>query len=297
MTIFISLFLLIIVLIINFFYRKRAKELEERNKKLTALTVDNTKVNQQLQNTLSLLSGANQKLKDLDRLKDDFVSIASHELRTPMTAIRSYAWMALHRSDTPLSKNLEKYIIRILLSTERMINLINDMLNISRIETNRIEINPEPVDLISLSKDIADEVYYSKSRDKNIQFVLLEQPIPKVLADPEKLREVLINIVGNALKFSYPHGKITIGFFTDGKVVETYVKDEGSGISREDLGKLFQKFGRLDNSYTATASSGGSGLGLYISKKLIELMHGRIWAISEGEGKGATFTFSLPVAI
>lgn len=296
MIIFISLFLLIIVLIINFFYIKRAKELEERNKKLEALTADNAKINQELQNTLSLLSGANQKLKELDRLKDDFVSITSHELRTPMTAIRSYAWMALHKSDTPLSKNLEKYIIRILLSTERMINLVNDMLSISRIETNRIEVNPEPVDLISLCKDIADEVYYSKATDKNIKFVLLEQPIPKVLADPEKLREVLINIVGNALKFSPAGGKITIGFFTDGKVVETFVKDEGSGISKEDLGRLFQKFGRLDSSYTATASSGGSGLGLYISKKLIELMHGKIWASSGGEGKGATFTFSLPVA-
>ncbi|KKQ77476.1 MAG: hypothetical protein US99_C0039G0010 [Candidatus Daviesbacteria bacterium GW2011_GWF2_38_6] len=297
MIIFISLFLLAIVLVINFFYIKRAKELEERNKKLEVLTAENAKVNQELQNTLSLLTSANQKLKDLDRLKDDFVSITSHELRTPMTAIRSYAWMALHKSDTPLSKNLEKYIIRILLSTERMINLVNDMLSISRIETNRIEINPESIDLISICKDIVDEVYYSKATDKNIKFVLLEQPIPKVLADPEKLREVLINIVGNALKFSHTGGRITIGFFTDGKVVETFVKDEGSGIGKEDLGRLFQKFGRLDNSYTATASSGGSGLGLYISKKLIELMHGRIWAGSGGEDKGATFTFSLPVAL
>lgn len=296
MIIFISLFLLTIVLIINFFYIKRAKELEDRNQKLEVLTEDNTKINQELQNTLSLLSGTNQKLKELDRLKDDFVSITSHELRTPMTAIRSYAWMALHKSDTPLSKNLEKYIIRILLSTERMINLVNDMLSISRIETNRIEINLEPIDLISICKDIVDEVYYSKATDKNIKFVLLEQPIPKVLADPEKLREVLINIVGNALKFSHEGGKITIGFFTDGKVVETFIKDEGSGISKEDLGRLFQKFGRLDNSYTATASSGGSGLGLYISKKLIELMAGKIWASSEGEGKGSTFTFSLSVA-
>lgn len=295
MILFLSVGLLIIILIINFLYNRRTKDLEQRNKELEALTLDNAQVYQKLRAVLNHLADANQRLKELDQLKDEFVSVTSHELRTPMTAIRSYAWMALHRSNMPLTKNLEEYIIRILLSTERMIKLVNDMLNVSRIESRRIEINPEPVDLISLCKDIMDEVYYSKATDKNIQFLLLEQPIPKVFADPEKLREVLINIVGNALKFSPRGGKITIGFFTDGKVVETYVKDEGSGISKEDLGRLFQKFGRLDSSYVATASSGGSGLGLYISKKLIELMKGRIWAVSEGEGKGATFTLSLPV--
>lgn len=292
----VSVGLLIIILIINFFYNRRAKDLQERNKKLEALTLDNAKVNRELQNTLSLLSVANKKLKELDNLKDEFVSVTSHELRTPMTAIRSYSWMALHRSDVQLSAKLEKYLVRILLSTERMINLVNDLLNISRIESGRIEINPEAIDLISLCQDIIDEVYYSKATDKKIQFLLLEQKVPKVFADPEKLRQVLINIVGNALKFSLAGGKISIGFFTDGKVVETYVKDEGFGISREDLGRLFQKFGRLDNTYTAAATAGGTGLGLYISKSLIILMHGKIWASSEGPGKGATFTLSLPVA-
>lgn len=263
---------------------------------LVGLTVQDSILYTILHSTTSKLQEANNRLKELDELKDEFVSVTSHELRTPMTAIRSYAWMALHRSDMPLSKTMEKYIVRILISAERMINLVSDMLNISRIESGRIEINPEPLDLILLCRDILDEVYYSKAMEKNIQFQLLEQQIPKVFADPEKLRQVLLNIVGNALKFSPLGGKITIGFFTDGKVVETYLKDQGPGISQEDMGKLFQKFGRLDNSYTATATSGGTGLGLYISRSLIELMHGRIWAISEGVGKGATFTFALPVA-
>lgn len=290
MIIFISLFLLTIVLIINFFYIKRAKELEDRNKKLEALTVENSKVNRQL-------SEANQKLKDLDKVKDEFVSITSHELRTPMTAIRSYAWMALHRSDTPLSKTMEKYLVRVLISTERMINLVNDMLNISRIESGRVEISLEPVDMISLCRDIVDEVYYSKSTAKDIQITLLEESLPKVSADPEKLRQVLINVVGNAVKFSPHGGKVTIGFFADGKTVETYVKDQGPGISKVDLGRLFQKFGRLDNTYTDAATVPGSGLGLFISKSLIELMRGKIWASSEGLGKGTTFTIAMPVAV
>lgn len=242
------------------------------------------------------LQEANSRLKTMDKLKDDFVSIASHELRTPMTAIRSYAWMALNRADIHLSETMEKYIARILISTERLINLVNDMLNVSRIESGRIEINPEPVDLLSLAKDIVDELYYSKSPEKKVEFVVLEKPIPKVLADPDKLRQVFLNLVGNSLKFTPAGGKIVFDFFTDGKVVETSVSDNGVGMSKEDLSKLFSKFGRLDNSYTAAATSGGTGLGLYISKNLVELMHGKIWADSEGLNKGATFIVSLPVA-
>ncbi len=237
----------------------------------------------------------NAKLHELDKLKDDFISVASHELRTPMTAIRSYAWMALHKSDIPLSEKMEKYLVRVLMSTERLIKLVNDMLNISRIESQRIEIKPEPIDMILLCKDIIDEVYYSKSTEKQVQMILEEQKIPKVFADSEKLREVLINLVGNALKFTALGKKITISFFTDGKVLETFVKDEGVGISKDDLGKLFKKFARLDNSYSMIATSGGTGLGLYICKSLIELMGGRIWVSSEGLGKGSTFAFSLPV--
>lgn len=263
---------------------------------LVGLTVQNSKLYTSLRETSVQLQEANQKLKELDQLKDDFVSVASHELRTPMTAIRSYAWMALHRSDVPISEKLQKYLIRVLISTERLINLVNDLLNISRIESGKIEINPEAVDMITLCKDIIDEVYYSKSTQKKANFVLLEEKLPQVFADPDKLRQVVLNIVGNALKFSPPDGDITIGFLTDGKIVETYIKDQGPGISKDDSSRLFKKFGRLDNSYQATATSGGTGLGLFISKNLIELMHGKIWANSEGVGKGATFTFSLPVA-
>ncbi len=263
---------------------------------LVGISLQNAKLFTSLTFTTNQLTIANKRLKQLDQLKDDFVSIASHELRTPMTAIRSYAWMALHRAGVPLSKSLEKYLVRVLISTERLINMVNDMLNISRIESGRIEINPEPVDLISLAKDIVDEVYFSKSREKNIQFAILEKPTPKVFADPEKLRQVFLNLVGNSLKFTPAGGRITFDFFSDGKVVEIGVSDTGVGISKDDLSKLFHKFSRLDNSYTAAATSGGTGLGLYISKNLVELMHGRIWATSEGLNKGTTVKVALPVA-
>lgn len=263
---------------------------------LIGLALQDSQLYTSLKNTTGRLEIVNKRLHELDRLKDDFVSIASHELRTPMAAIRSYAWMALHRSGMSLSPNMEKYLARILISTERLINLVNDMLNVSRIESGRIEINPEPIDVISLIKDIVDEVYYSKSEEKSIEFIVMSKQVPKVFADPEKLRQVLLNLVGNSLKFTPSGGKITFDTFSDGKVVEISVSDTGVGISKEDMSKLFQKFSRLDNSYTAAATSGGTGLGLYISKNLVELMHGRIKVSSEGLNRGTTFTVSLPVA-
>lgn len=237
----------------------------------------------------------NAKLNQLDKLKDDFVSVASHELRTPMTAIRSYVWMALHRSDIPLSQKLERYLYRTLVSTERLIKLVNDMLNVSRIEAGRIEINPQEFDIVSLVKEVAEEVK-AKADEKRLQLLVLEHKVSPIFADPDKVHQILLNLIGNCLKFSYPGGIITIDFFTDGKMVEISVKDTGSGIARDDLSRLFRKFSRLDNSYTAISTSGGTGLGLYISKSLVELMHGKIWANSEGIDHGSTFAFSLPIA-
>ena len=260
-----------------------------------ARSLDHVLLYQNLKITSQKLAEANQKLKELDQLKDEFVSIASHELRTPMTAIRSYSWMALYKSDIPLSAKLKKYLYRTLVSTERLINLVSDMLNVSRIEAGRIEIAPKPFDIQKLVTEVMDEVVV-KANEKSLHLEVKQDNIPEVFADSDKVHQVLLNLVGNALKFTPSGGTISVEFFTDGRMVETSVKDSGVGISKDDLSQLFKKFGRLDSSYVAISTSGGTGLGLYISKSLIELMHGRIRAASEGEGTGSTFTFSLPVA-
>lgn len=262
---------------------------------LVGLAVQNSILFTSLKETTTQLEVANARLKELDQLKDDFVSIASHELRTPMTAIRSYVWMALNRADISLSETMKKYLSRTLISTERLINLVNDMLNVSRIEAGRIEIKPQSFDLQTWVEDVVSEVG-PKAAEKMIQLEVKKDKIPQVFADPDKVSEVLMNLLGNALKFTPFEGKIVVSFFTDGRVVETSVKDSGVGISRDDLSRLFQKFGKLDNSYVAISTSSGTGLGLYISKNLVELSGGKIWATSEGLGKGSTFTFSLPVA-
>ena len=262
---------------------------------VVGIALENAMLYQDLLVTGRELEKANTRLKELDSLKDEFVSVASHELRTPMTAIRSYAWMALHKSDIPLSQKLKRYLYRTLISTERLINLVSDMLNLSRIESGKIEVNPASFNLLELVKEVIEDVRL-KAAEKKLEILILEEKLPEVFADPEKVVQILLNLVGNALKFTFPGGIITVSFFTDGNFVEVSIKDNGQGIARDDLGKLFKKFGRLDASYVSLSTSGGTGLGLYISKNLVELMHGKIWAHSEGLNKGSKFTFSLPVA-
>ncbi len=237
----------------------------------------------------------NSKLHDLDKIKDDFVSITSHELRTPMTAIRSYAWMALNRADNPLSEKLKRYLQRTLVSTERLINLVNDMLNVSRIESGRIEIAPQAFNIQNLVGEVLVEID-AKAREKNLTIKSINTEIPKIFADPNKVHQVLLNLLGNSLKFSPVNGWINISYFHDGEMVDVIVEDNGIGVTKEDIPRLFKKFSRLDSSFVAASSSGGTGLGLYICKSLIELMSGKIWVESAGEGKGSKFTFSLPVA-
>ncbi|MBI4040053.1 hypothetical protein HY389_01720 [Candidatus Daviesbacteria bacterium] len=255
----------------------------------------NITLTQEVQKATADLKQANIRLKDLDRLKDDFVSVASHELRTPMTAIKSYLWMAINRGDIELTEKMTRYLSRAYVSTERLINLVNDMLNVSRIESGRIEIKLVPFNIVDLALDAVADVN-AKAAEKMITTDVVKVSLPMVFADPDKVRQVLLNLLGNALKFTPVDGRISINFLTDGQSVEVKVTDTGAGISKDDMSRLFQKFGRLDNSYVAAATSGGTGLGLYISKSLIDLMHGKIWARSEGLGKGSTFSFELPIA-
>jgi signal transduction histidine kinase len=260
-----------------------------------AIALQHATLYQSISKKTDELRTANTQLKELDRLKNDFVSIASHELRTPMTAIRSYVWLALNRSDMELTEKMKKYLMRTLTSTERLISLVNDMLNISRIESKKIEIIPESFDLFTLIDDVIAEVG-PKAEEKKLKVQIIKTMLPQVFADQDKVHQILLNLLGNAMKFTPVEGVVRVSFFNDGKTIQISVKDSGVGIGKDDLGKLFQKFGRLDSSYVAAATSGGTGLGLFICKSLVELMGGRIWAESEGLNKGATFSFTLPIA-
>lgn len=265
---------------------------------VVGLVVMDAMLYKQIKETGAKLESANQQLKELDRLKSEFVSVASHELRTPMTSIKSYLWMALDGRGGVLSEKQKYYLDRAYSSTDRLIKLVNDLLNVSRIESGRLLVTFEKVSLEALVKDVITEI---KPRIDELKINVTvdhndKNPIPEVLADPDKIKEVVVNLIGNSLKFTQPGGQIRIWFEINNGLVVTHVIDNGVGIEQSELPKLFQKFGLVAGSYTTNQQvSQGTGLGLYISKSIVEMHGGKMWAGSEGKGKGATFSFSLKV--
>lgn len=243
------------------------------------------------------LKNANVKLQEIDKLKDEFVSLASHELRTPMTVIKSYLWLMLDKNNVrALSEKQKMYVDRAYTSTQRLINLVNDMLNVSRIESGRFTLAMKPIDLGELVNTVYAEMLPKAQEQKiNLQFARPLQPLPKVQADLERVEEVLINLIGNSLKFTSENGTIKIEINhnpKDGMEIVSII-DDGKGISQEDMSKLFQKFAMVGTNYLVKQNAQGTGLGLYLSKSMIELMNGKIWVESEGLGKGSKFSFTL----
>ncbi len=248
------------------------------------------------------LRSANHKLKELDKMKDDFVSVASHELRTPMTAIKSYLWLALAGKGGKLSVKQEYYLQRSYNSVDRLIKLVNDMLNISRIESGRIFVSLAKTDILALINEVIeeikpriDELKLNIKVDFSKDGSLSKEDVKELIADPDKVKEVVLNLIGNSLKFTEEGGLISIFFTKEGNKIVTNVKDTGRGIDAKDMGTLFTKFGMVQGSYATNKKASGTGLGLYISKSIIELHDGEMKASSEGIGKGATFSFSLPI--
>lgn len=253
----------------------------------------NVKLQEEVEKATVELRGANERLRDLDKAKDEFVSVVSHELRTPMTAIKSYVWLALNGKAGKLNPKMQNYLTKVYDSSERLISLINDVLDVSHIETGRIAVDIQPVSPLK----IADEVMTTlepRAQEQEIKLKLEKDiHVPMILADPMKLNEIYVNLIGNALKFTPKGGTISVSFHKQGESLEISVSDTGIGMSESDLNKLFTKFGRIAKNYSTIAQSTGSGLGLYITKNYIDLLHGKIWVNSE-LGKGTVFTFSLP---
>jgi signal transduction histidine kinase len=263
------------------------KDLLDRLASVVGIAMDNSLMYKEISDT-------NEKLKELDKLKDEFVSIASHELRTPMTIIKGYAWrMLTDEAQDKLSEKNRQRLESIYESTEREIALINDILNVSRIEAGTMEYKPQVFDVVKLTQDIANDMTGS-FLDKKIALTVGQGSF-NVKADENNVRQILVNLLTNAFKFTNQDGRITVEFATNEKFVLVSVTDTGVGIQQSDLPKLFTKFGKLDSPLSSTYQSTGTGLGLYLCKKLVEIQGGRIEAESE-VGKGTKFTFSLEKA-
>lgn len=232
--------------------------------------------------------------KKLEKSKDDFISVTSHELRTPLTIVKSYLWMIKSEKNGELNDKQRDYVNKAYVGSERMLNLINDTLNITRIEQEKEVFTPEEINLNTFLAELKDD-YELKAEENKLEFIVETPKSARIVyVDKNKLREVLNNLVSNAFKFTRL-GYIKVRVRDLGPdFVEVAVIDTGKGIAEEDLPRLFRKFGRLDNSYQTVAESGGTGLGLYIVKSIVEAMRGGIGVYSEGLGKGSTFWFTLP---
>ncbi|MEK9156378.1 MAG: HAMP domain-containing sensor histidine kinase [Patescibacteria group bacterium] len=237
---------------------------------------------------------ANVHLKELDEIKDNFMSMASHELNTPIAAIEGYLSMILdEKLAGELNPKMKKYLDSVYISSKRLAALVRDLLNVSRIESNRIHLVYEESQIEDLINQAVMEVG-SKVREANhtLTFEKPETKLPKTWCDMTRITETVINILGNAIKYTDPGGKITIAAEKKDSDILISVRDNGRGIPAEKRDKVFQKFSQVD---VLRDEVKGTGLGMYISKNLIELHKGKIWFESAGEGKGTTFFFTLPI--
>ena len=232
--------------------------------------------------------------KELENEKDEFISITSHELKTPMSIIKSYIWMLQSGRGGDLNEKQRKYIDKAMKGTDRMINLINDMLKISRMEQGKLEFKFEYIGLATIIKETLEE-FELLINEKELYLNLdLDDSVSKVYSDKGKVVEILMNLVSNATKYT-DKGGITIKLENAGNdFVRLSVHDTGRGISTEESDRLFKKFQRLDNSYETMAKAGGTGLGLYIIKMYMSNLGGSIGVESEGLGKGSMFWITLP---
>lgn len=245
-----------------------------------------------------------------EQQRAEFISTASHEMRTPVAAIEGYLSLALNDKVSTIDSRARGFLSKAHASTEHLGKLFQDLLTSAKAEDGRLSSHPQVIEMGSYLEQLVEDLRFTAQK-KNLltEFIVgttsggtidatsdgksslkVVKPLYYTYADPERIREVITNLFDNAIKYT-DQGKISMGLTGDGDVVQFYIKDSGQGIPAEDIPHLFQKFYRVDNS--ATRVIGGTGLGLFICRKIVELYNGRIWVESE-IGKGSTFFINLP---
>ena len=247
------------------------------------------------------------KEKAEERQKAEFISTASHEMRTPVASIEGYLGLTLNPATATIDQRARDFITKAHRSAEHLGRLFQDLLDVSKADDGRLQSNPEAIDLIPFVSDIVEGLRH-KAEDKKLQLIFKPRPGTTggehsatftsrtlspafyVYVDPDQLREVLDNLVENAIKYT-PSGRVTVDVTGGSGRVTIAIADTGIGIPVEDQSHLFQKFYRVDNS--DTREIGGTGLGLYLSRRLTEVMGGRLW-VESAYRQGSTFFLELP---
>ncbi len=230
------------------------------------------------------------KERQVDRMKTEFVSFATHQLRTPLAGIK---WLLELAAEAPdLSEEMGSYIQDARASTERLIALVNDLLDVSRLESGRIQVEPQEIRLGELTREVIEELSLLIREKGHELSTSGGSESPPVLTDPKLLREVLVNLISNAIKYTPQRGKISIRMARQDSSLRWEIQDNGIGIPKEIQQRLFEKFVRAENAQTLETE--GTGLGLYLARALIERLGGGIGFESQ-EGKGSRFYFTLPL--
>ncbi|GEM_PF-849383 len=231
--------------------------------------------------------------KALERMKDEFVSITSHELRTPLTSIKGFVDLLLAGEVGELNDEQREFLGIVKDNTDRLVALISDLLDLSRLESGRMELRCAPLGLAGVVRNVASTLRPQIEAKQQVLALELSDGLPAVLADRDRLTQILTNLLSNAHKYTPRQGRITVSARVDGEQVRIDVQDTGVGLTADEQARLFTRFFRARNRATRDAS--GTGLGLVITRSLVELHGGRLTVFSV-PGEGSTFSFTLPVA-
>jgi signal transduction histidine kinase len=233
-----------------------------------------------------------KKIKEVDQMKDEFISIASHELRTPVTSIRGYTSMVLDGTFGEVNEKVKNNLKMVQGSSDRLAHLVEDLLNVSRIEQGRLKTDMKPTDISQVTRETIEELKVQADEKKlKLEYKPHAEKLPLINIDTERFKQILINLIGNAIKYT-EKGKIKILTGVKNKNFVIRVKDTGMGMSAKDRERLFQKFYRVQNEKTKEIT--GTGLGLWVTKKIVEIMKGEI-TIDSIENVGTQVTLSFPI--
>ena len=259
-------------------------------------SLEEIKKREKLEKMAEKLKLANVELRRLDQAKTEFLSIASHQLRTPLTAIRGYLSMIGEGDYGSIPEKAKETIKKTYQATTRLVGLTNSLLNVTRIETGKISFAPSLVSFPDLVSSVIQELK-PDAEQKNLflEYKKTKKKIPKVKIDQEKIRQVILNVLDNAIKYTTKGGiTITLKVIETEQKLQLKIKDTGEGISASEMDKLFRSFSR--GAAGSHLYSAGAGLGLYVARRFVDIHPGgTIWAESPGRGKGSTFYLELPI--
>ncbi len=252
------------------------------------------RVNKELVITQHELKRRNEELEKLNEQKNQFLGMAAHDLRSPLGLILAYSNFLSEQTSSMLNESQAKFLSVIQLSSKFMLGLINDLLDISKIESGKLQLNLEKMDLLLLIKRNVELNNFLANKKQIAISLKCDKTIPEIIIDSAKVEQVFNNLISNAIKYSYPSTKVEINIEKTDHDVIISVIDQGQGIPTEELGKLFEPFEKT--SVRATGGEKSTGLGLAIVKKIIEGHQGKIWTESD-VGKGSKFHFTLPLKL